>query len=229
MGRLLELGLHAPCKALAPEAVDVGWLWMIGRSRRTRPAALVTAMVGAYMLASDAAGEEHIEDWAELGCSMAAWRRFVGHKDNHSWTRRVRELEELGLIRREGRKITVSPPRAWFSLAVATRTKRHLVPAAANDGNSERPTPRPTPRPAAVRPRPVVAGAGDWPVGPSPWVEVGQHDVVAPCASLADGIVVGWLGSPPTTRDLPPPARLLRVSEFELELQRTGTESRGPP
>jgi hypothetical protein len=69
------------------------------------------------MLASDASGGP-IDEWSELGCSMADWRRFIGHADNAAWRKRVRELEDLGLLRREGRKIIVSPPRAWFSLMV---------------------------------------------------------------------------------------------------------------
>jgi hypothetical protein len=117
VGRLIDVGLHAPCKALAPEGIDVGHLWTLARAKRSRPAALVTAMFGAWMLACDHAGGP-IDDWAELGCTASDWRRFVGHADNASWTKRLRELDELGLIRREGRTIFVSPTRAWFVLAV---------------------------------------------------------------------------------------------------------------
>ena len=128
VGRLIDVYLHAPCKALAPEAVDVESLWAVTRSLRDRPAALVTAMVGAYMLASDAAGVA-IDEWSELGCSMSSWRRFVGHADNASWTKRVRELEQLGLLRREGRRIFVSPPRAWFMLMVEHAEAKRLADA----------------------------------------------------------------------------------------------------
>jgi hypothetical protein len=117
VGRLIDVYLHEPCKALVPEAVDVASLWAVTKSLRARPAALVTAMVGAFMLASDASGAP-IDEWSPLGCSMADWRRFIGHADNAAWRKRVRELEELGLLRREGRQIIVSPPRAWFSLMV---------------------------------------------------------------------------------------------------------------
>jgi hypothetical protein len=124
VGRLIDVYLHEPCKALAPEAIDVASLWAVTKALRDRPAALVTAMVGAYMLASDASGAA-IDEWTELGCSMAAWRRFIGHADNASWRKRVRELEDLGLLRREGLTIIVSPPRAWFSLMVdAAETDR---------------------------------------------------------------------------------------------------------
>lgn len=125
VGRLIDVYLHEPCKALAPEAIDVASLWSVTKALRDRPAALVTAMVGAYMLASDASGEA-IDEWSELGCSMSAWRRFIGHADNASWRKRVRELEGLGLLRREGRTIKVSPPRAWFMLMVshAEKSKR---------------------------------------------------------------------------------------------------------
>lgn len=140
-GRLIKLDLHAPCKALAPEAFDVGNLWAITRSLRARPAALVTAMVGAYMLASDAAGGG-IDEWSELGCSQAAWRRFIGQRDNASWTARVRELEKLGLLRREGRRVIVAPPRAWFALAVDVAEKRRGIGRAAprSPSRAERPT-----------------------------------------------------------------------------------------
>ncbi len=124
VGRLIDVYLHAPCKALAPDAVDVESLWAVTRSLRDRPAALVTAMVGAFMLASDAAGDT-INEWSDLGCSMSAWRRFIGHADNASWARRVRELEQLGLLRREGRTVFVSPPRAWFMLMVGHAENRH--------------------------------------------------------------------------------------------------------
>jgi DNA-binding transcriptional ArsR family regulator len=141
VGRLIKLDLHAPCKALAPEAFDVGNIWAITRSLRARPAALVTAMVGAYMLASDAAGGG-IDEWSELGCSQAAWRRFIGQRDNASWTARVRELEGLGLLRREGRRVIVAPPRAWFALAVDVAEKRRGIGRAAprSPSRAERPT-----------------------------------------------------------------------------------------
>jgi hypothetical protein len=128
VGRLIDIYLHAPCKALAPDAVDVESLWAVTRSLRERPAALVTAMVGAFMLASDEAGGS-INEWSALGCSMSSWRRFIGHADNASWTKRVRELEGLGLRRREGRKIFVSPPRAWFMLMVSHAEAKRLADA----------------------------------------------------------------------------------------------------
>jgi hypothetical protein len=128
VGRLIDIYLHAPCKALAPDAVDVESLWAVTRSLRERPAALVTAMVGAFMLASDVAGGP-INEWSDLGCSMSAWRRFIGHADNASWTKRVRELEGLGLLRREGRMIFVSPPRAWFMLMVSHAEAKRFADA----------------------------------------------------------------------------------------------------
>ncbi len=141
VGRLIKLDLHAPCKALAPEDFDVGNLWAVTRSLRARPAALVTAMVGAYMLASDESGGA-IDEWSELGCSMADWRRFIGHRDNASWTKRTRELVELGLLRREGRRVFVAPPRAWFSLAVDVAEKRRGIVLAAkrSPSRAERPS-----------------------------------------------------------------------------------------
>lgn len=127
-GRLIEVGLHAPCKALAPGPLDVGNLWRLARALRPRPAALVTAMVGAYMLACDDPEDpQPIEDWTELGCTMAEWRRFIGHKDNPGWSKRLRELDGLGLIRREGRVVHVSPPRAWFSLVIEHAERGRLI------------------------------------------------------------------------------------------------------
>ncbi len=130
VGRLIDVKLHAPCKAFAPEGVDVRNLWAVARALRPRPAAMVTAMVGAYMLASDATRGPLVE-WAELGCSMAEWRRFIGHRDNPSWSKRIRELATLGLLEREGRRVSVAPPRAWFALAVqAEQPDPERLPAA---------------------------------------------------------------------------------------------------
>lgn len=125
-GRLLVPTLGARCKLLIPESFDVGNLWTLARSCRRRAASLVTAMVGAYALACDHAGDR-IEDWSELGCKQADWRRFVGAKKNASWAKRIRELVELGLLRREGRRVFVAPPRAWFALAVRVAEKRRGI------------------------------------------------------------------------------------------------------
>lgn len=122
IGRVIDVGLAAPAKVLIPEGVDVAHIWALVRSHRERPAALVTMMVGAYALASDAAGGP-IEEWTDIGCTMAEWRRFVGHGDSW-WSHRVRELEGLGLIRREGRRVLVSPPRVWLTLAIDKARKR---------------------------------------------------------------------------------------------------------
>lgn len=217
VGRLLELGLHAPCKALAPEAFDVGSLWTIARTMRDRPAALITAMVGAYMLASDAAGRDGLEEWGALGCSMADWRRFVGHRANASWTRRVRELELLGLIRRDGRRIFVSPPRAWLSLAVDARRPAEaprVIPRA-------KPVERAPSRPAvAARRIAEPSNVVELHREPSQWVEVSAWEELA-----AAGIVAGRIGSSEEPRESAalPPARLLRVERLEQERLRTGT------
>lgn len=144
VGRLIALELHAPVKALAPEAFDVRNLWAVTRSLRARPAALVTMMTGAYMLACDAAGGA-LNEWGELGCSMAALRRFVGQGEGSSWARRLRELVQLGLLRREGRRVMVSPPRAWLALVVeAADVRRGIAPAP--QSSPARAEPLPTPR-----------------------------------------------------------------------------------
>ena len=118
-GRLLVPALGAPVKVMVPDGFDIRNLWTLGRTVTSRPAPLVTAMVGAYALAMDAARRTNdLEEWSTLGCKQADWRRFVGARKNASWTRRVRTLEAIGLIRRDGHAVMVSPPRAWFMLVV---------------------------------------------------------------------------------------------------------------
>lgn len=153
-----------------PEPFDVVNLWTLARSCRRRAASLVTAMIGAYALACDHAGDR-IEDWAELGCSQADWRRFVGAKKNASWTKRVRELVELGLLRREGRRVFVAPPRAWFALAVDVAEKRRGIGPAAprSPSRAERPSlPQPQ-RLLRVRPEPPPCDGRE---DPAVWVPV---------------------------------------------------------
>jgi hypothetical protein len=202
VGRLIDVDLHAPCKALVPDAVDLDSLWAVTRSLRDRPAALVTAMVGAFMLASDAAAGP-IDEWSDLGCSMSEWRRFVGHADNASWTKRVRELEGLGLLRKEGRKIRVSPPRAWFALMVgAAETKRNDAPAPPVLAQLRQPARRPVhrdynhdtgrvfmlPQRSAAGPRPLPAGRVLRVV--QAWVDlrhIGESSGTGPTLSLLAG------------------------------------------
>jgi hypothetical protein len=230
-GRLIALDLHSPCKALAPGRFEVGMLWWIVKKARARPAALVTAMVGAFMLASSVAGGA-LEDWADLGCSMADWRRFVGHRDNPSWTRRVRDLESLGLIRRSGRRVFVSPPKAWLALATSARSERSPALTPPNLERARHPSP----------PAPAIAHHADvrdapWNErDPSIWVEVFEHedqhglDQVA-TADEATGIIAGWIGWPVeelAPRELPP-GRLLRVEETAPAQLPTGSDPRGSP
>lgn len=213
VGRLIDVYLHDPCKALAPEAIDVASLWAVTKALRARPAALVTAMIGAYMLASDASGSA-IDEWTELGCSMAAWRRFIGHADNASWRKRVRELEDLGLLRREGLTIIVSPPRAWFSLmvdAAETSTDRASVIA-----------PVAQLRPAAHAPEQGIVQRDHKPENSRVVAFARRHEPAPRPAAQRSA----------TTRPLPP-GRLMRVEQeqwFDLreiiELEATGT---GPP
>lgn len=233
IGRLLKLGLHAPVKALAPAGADIRNLWAIGRAARARPAALITAMVGAYMLASDHTGGA-IEDWADLGCSMSDWRRFIGHRDNPSWTKRARELERLGLIRREGRRVIVSPPRAWFALAVAaTESNLQLpVPVKRRSGTpggepelrtravgesahlhevDTRHVAAPAARVVADAPPVEVDDAPGIETSPSPWVEVFEH---VEETHRPPGILRRCLGR---LHGLAPPARLSRVDHAPEE------------
>jgi hypothetical protein len=115
-GRLLVPRIGAPVKLLIPERHDMANLWGLCRERRARPASLVTAAVGAYALASDHAGHRP-RDWTQIGCRQADWRRFVGARKNASWTKRVRELEQLDIVRRRGRVIEVAPTRSWLRAA----------------------------------------------------------------------------------------------------------------
>ena len=219
VGRLIDVYLHEPCKALAPEAIDVASLWAVTKALRDRPAALVTAMVGAYMLASDASGAA-IDEWTELGCSMAAWRRFIGHADNASWRKRVRELEDLGLLRREGLTIIVSPPRAWFSLMVdAAETETDRASAIAPVAQL---------RPAAHAPELEIVERDHKPENGRVVAFERRPAAQRPAAALRPAATQRGATSRPL-----PSGRLMRVEREEwfdlreiVELEATGT---GPP
>ena len=113
VGRVLVPQLGAPARVLIPDRHEMAQLWSRCRGFRKRPAFAVTAVVGAYALASDAAGHR-VDDWAELGCSQSEWRRFVGASKGGGWRSLGRDLELAGLIRRTGRAIDVAPPRSWL-------------------------------------------------------------------------------------------------------------------
>jgi len=112
-GRVLVPQLGAPARVLIPDRHEMAQLWARCREFRKRPAFAVTAMVGAYALACDAA-DHRIDDWSPLGCTQSEWRRFVGAAKGGGWRALVSDLDRAGLIRRDGRAIDVAPPRSWL-------------------------------------------------------------------------------------------------------------------
>lgn len=146
-GRLLVPRLGSPVKVKIPDRGAMANLWLVCREVRQRPAALVTLVVGLHALAH----REHVppSQWAPIPVHMAEVRRFVGARKNAAWTQRVRDLEALGLIRREGRKVWLAPVRSWY------RSERALASVG-----------EPEPDPAEP-----------WLPGPEPpgWWEIGAH------------------------------------------------------
>jgi len=111
-GRILIPKLDAQVKVLVPDRAEMISLWRACRRARQRPAALVTAMVGAYALAAHAL-DEHPEKWSPVPGPAADLRRFVGASKGSTWGKRVNDLCDLGLLeRRSG--LWVAPPREWM-------------------------------------------------------------------------------------------------------------------
>jgi hypothetical protein len=111
---------------LAPDSADVEQLRRRCRTFASRPAFFVAMMTSAYSMVASQAGR-HLDEWARLPGSMADWRRFVGMADNASWTRRVRDLEEHGLIERHGRQVQVSPRSLWNPSARVANAATSMV------------------------------------------------------------------------------------------------------
>jgi len=112
VGRILAPAISAPVKVLIPGRGAMTNLWITCRESRPRPAALVTAMVGAYALAAHAL-DEHPEKWSPVPGPAADLRRFVGASKGSTWGKRVNDLCDLGLLeRRSG--LWVAPPREWM-------------------------------------------------------------------------------------------------------------------
>ncbi len=111
-GRLLEPQLAGPVKVLIPDRGAMTNLWITCREARPRPAALVTAMVGAYALAAHGLDRAPTE-WAPVPGPAAELRRFVGASKGSTWGRRVNDLCDLGLLERRD-ALWVAPPREWM-------------------------------------------------------------------------------------------------------------------
>ena len=111
-GRILEPRLGAPVKILVPGREDMATLWATCRTIRKLPASLVTLAVGLYVLACRHAGRKP-SAWARVPGRMADVRRLVGARKGHGWTTRVRDLEDIGLLRRDATGIWLAPTSAW--------------------------------------------------------------------------------------------------------------------
>lgn len=111
-GRLLVPKLEGPVKILIPDRAAMTNLWITCREARPRPAALVTAMVGAHALAAHAL-DRRPSEWAPVPGPAAQLRRFVGASKGSTWGRRVNDLCGLGLLERR-EQLWVAPPREWM-------------------------------------------------------------------------------------------------------------------
>lgn len=111
-GRLLEPKIEGPVKVLIPDRAAMANLWITCREARPRPAALVTAMVGAHVLAAHAL-DRRPSEWAPVPGPAAELRRFVGASKGSTWGRRVNDLCGLGLLERRD-QLWVAPPREWM-------------------------------------------------------------------------------------------------------------------
>ncbi len=128
VGRVLVPRLARPVKVLIPDRGAMANLWLTCREIRKRPVTLVTLMVGAYVLAADAAGGRHPRGWSVVPGSGADLRRFVGARKNAAWTQRLRDLEGLELLHvRDGQRM-IAPVRSWYRSERALTEARKVVP-----------------------------------------------------------------------------------------------------
>jgi len=126
IGRLLVPRLGSPAKVIIPDREAMTQLWSLCREVRCRPASLVTTVVGMYALACHAQDRE-IFEWAPVPGRLADHRRFVGARKNSAWTERVRDLERLGVIKRVGREVWISPASTWDRSARAIEAHRPVL------------------------------------------------------------------------------------------------------
>lgn len=138
-GRLLVPRLSAPVKILIPDRGQMTNLWLTCGEFRERPASLVTLVVGLYALACDAEGRR-VTGWTKIHGTAADARRFVGARKGHAWTRRLRDLESIGLLERRGREVWLAPVSRWIQAERAisralAETKRKAQPRKAAPGD----------------------------------------------------------------------------------------------
>lgn len=131
-GRVINPALPHPVKVLIPgrghgkfDPGPITNLWLTCGELRDRPATLVTAVVGLYVLAAHVAGGEHPDGWAPVPCRDATIRRFVGGSEGSTFTRRMRDLETLGLVRTIDGVRHLAPVRLWYQ---ATRAMAKIEP-----------------------------------------------------------------------------------------------------
>jgi len=117
-GRVLCPRIGAPVKVLIPDRGSMANLWITCREVQSRPAPMVTLAVGLYVLACHEVGHRP-EGWTRIPGTMSDVRRFVGARKGHAWTRRIRDMEALGLLGRPDGEIWVAPAIAWDQTARA--------------------------------------------------------------------------------------------------------------
>lgn len=103
-GRSIHLPADAPKRIDFPSMGHVGALWALARNVRgqdSRPAALVTLAVGAWLVASRAHGGP-LEIDTRLGLSLRQLRELTGASRGMAFDDRLRELELIRAFERAG-------------------------------------------------------------------------------------------------------------------------------
>lgn len=116
VGRVLRPKIWTPVRVVIPTQEQMGRLWGLLREHHERPVTLVTTMVGLHVLAAHDLGRRPT-GLVRIPWRMAEVRRFVGSRKNAAWTSRLRRLEGLDLIRRDGRDLWLAPMRHWSRTA----------------------------------------------------------------------------------------------------------------
>lgn len=175
-GRMLVPALARPVKLRRPKREDLARLHALCRSKRKRPGELVLAALGAYALACETAGD-FIDRATSIGCSHGDLRRLIGAKKGAAWRVRIRELVELGVLKREGRDLRVTPPRTWCPSTRAMEVRAE--PTAAVVKMPARPWLPTPPRFGRISDPVAEEPPGWWAVGPPIDVLVEDADALA--------------------------------------------------
>jgi hypothetical protein len=109
-GRLLVPEITQPVKVVVPNAASMASLWSLCRGVRTRPAALVSTMVGLSVLAGSPV---EAETWPRVNLGPAALCRFLGVGPGIWHRERIEQLVALGLLRWTTAGVAVAPTSTW--------------------------------------------------------------------------------------------------------------------